>query len=230
MSPLLSIPKLRRASGFPSFYLADAGPAGELYFPPGGRTYHRHIIPQDQLRISFSDPVLVAAEEKLREITRLKEQIPGKELVTDPTQCSLETPGDSCSKFETSVPSIFHIESGSISRVSTDRPEGLTATKYPVKRSPTTRTRRTIEGLKQCWKTTVRTCSRSPKILVTRSRILSAPDSSYEGPGTTTASMTVSLLSASDSSPEHRYVRPACLGLSLLTFSQKIHSKSSATG
>ncbi|KAF8835509.1 hypothetical protein BDN67DRAFT_425591 [Paxillus ammoniavirescens] len=227
MPPPLSILKLRRTSGFPSFYLADARPAGEFYFPPGGGTYHRHIIPPDQLRISFSDPVLVAAEEKLREITRLKEQIPGNESVTDPTQGSLETPGDSCSKFETSsraVPSIFHIESGSISRASTDHPEGLTAIKYPVKRSPTTRTRRTIEGLKQCWRTTVRTCPRSPKILVTRSLILSAPNSSYEGPGTTAASMNANLLSTSErSSSEHIKCTPNLAPLASETFKEELY-------
>lgn len=37
----------------------------KLYFPPGGHTHDRHTIPPDRLHISLSDPVLVAAEERL---------------------------------------------------------------------------------------------------------------------------------------------------------------------
>lgn len=37
----------------------------KLYFPPGGHTHDRHAIPPDRLHISFSDPVLVAAEQSL---------------------------------------------------------------------------------------------------------------------------------------------------------------------
>ena len=36
-----------------------------LYFPPGGHTHDRHAIPLDRLHISLSDPVLVAAEQRL---------------------------------------------------------------------------------------------------------------------------------------------------------------------
>ncbi|KAF8448905.1 hypothetical protein L210DRAFT_3627548 [Boletus edulis BED1] len=39
-----------------------------LYFPPGGHTHDRHTIPPDRLHISLSDPVLVAAEERLANV------------------------------------------------------------------------------------------------------------------------------------------------------------------
>lgn len=54
----------------------------KLYFPPGG-TRDRRTIPPDRLQISFSDPVLVAAEQRLSIIPNELRQ--GKPpIITDP--------------------------------------------------------------------------------------------------------------------------------------------------
>ncbi|KAF9224045.1 hypothetical protein BS17DRAFT_880098 [Gyrodon lividus] len=131
-----SILKFRRANGLPSRSPANPRAVRELYFPPGGRTYHRHVIPPDELRISLSDPVLVAAEEKLREILRPKEQKQGKESTTDLKQGSMET-SVSRSKFETgrTVPIVLRVNSVNILRGTAGHLEGFTAIQSPIKRS-----------------------------------------------------------------------------------------------
>lgn len=40
----------------------------KLYFPPGGHTHDSHTIPPEQLHISLSDPILVAAEQRLSDV------------------------------------------------------------------------------------------------------------------------------------------------------------------
>ncbi|KAF8553569.1 hypothetical protein OG21DRAFT_1510015 [Imleria badia] len=44
----------------------------KLYFSPGGHIHDRHTIPPDRLHISLSDPVLVAAEERLANVPNEK--------------------------------------------------------------------------------------------------------------------------------------------------------------
>lgn len=53
------------ANRFPSRSPPSSRSKRRLYFPPGGHTHDRHTIPPDRLHISLSDPVLVAAEQRL---------------------------------------------------------------------------------------------------------------------------------------------------------------------
>lgn len=61
LSTLISGPANRFSSRPPT------GSSGQpnLYFPPGGHAHDRHSIPPDRLHVSLSDPVLVAAEQRL---------------------------------------------------------------------------------------------------------------------------------------------------------------------
>lgn len=57
-----------RANRFPSRSPPSSRSQRKLYFPPGGHTHDRHTIPPDRLHISLSDPVLVAAEQRLSSV------------------------------------------------------------------------------------------------------------------------------------------------------------------
>ncbi|KAG9313110.1 hypothetical protein JVU11DRAFT_6560 [Chiua virens] len=55
-----------------------------LYFPPGGHTHDRYTIPLDRLHISFSDPVLVAAEQRLSNVP-IQQKQPQSSTIKDAT-------------------------------------------------------------------------------------------------------------------------------------------------
>lgn len=56
----------------------------KLYFSPGGHTHDRHTIPPDRLHISLSDPVLVAAEERLANVPNEKRRSK-RAIIREPT-------------------------------------------------------------------------------------------------------------------------------------------------
>lgn len=110
----------------------------QLYFPPGGHTHDRHTIPADRLHISLSDPVLVAAEQRLSDVPNAHRQ--SKLLIIDDAGAR-----------QTAKPGsvVFHPEQdGSLSQRSGDRHLAPKAVNPPATVPNTQGTR---QG--HCWKT-----------------------------------------------------------------------------
>lgn len=92
----------------------------KLYFPPGG-THDRHTVPPDRLQISFSDPVLVAAEQRLSNIPNELRQ--GKPpIIKDPGARQTAHP-------DHLGPVVFHLKAGVLSPRSGDYHDGPLAPK-----------------------------------------------------------------------------------------------------